>query len=225
MTNFAFGISEAEQKCLDEIPEDATQVERMTMIKECNTIGIGEGSVTQEVDPEITQAEDYVKDCEYRYETYEKVGENTYKKVFLDSLANSCIKLYQDEIWNYVGDDRFQKLGEKMLEITREHSLTLKMEALNPALAECDKFKYLSEIDDCKLALSTEFKFKELAPPDFSTSIYQEKIELLENENVQLKEELQKKDAVLMEQLRVIMDLANKLTSTVYEKLVSLFSF
>ncbi len=50
-------------------------------------------------------------------------------------------------------------------------------------------------------------------------------VQELKDEIVKLKEEVAKKDAVLMEQLRVIMDLANKLTSTVYEKFVSLFSF
>ncbi len=50
-----------------------------------------------------------------------------------------------------------------------------------------------------------------------------EEIELQEEEISKLKENLEKKDAVIMEQVNVIMDLANKIKATIFEKIIPFF--
>ncbi len=44
-----------------------------------------------------------------------------------------------------------------------------------------------------------------------------------EEEISKLKENLEKKDAVIMEQVNVIMDLANKIKATIFEKIIPFF--
>jgi len=77
-----------------------------------------------------------------------------------------------------------------------------------------------------------EFSVKQLDNPSnpnqavfFNNDETSEQINELKAEIESLKEELAKKDAVLMEQVKVIMDLANMITNTIYEQFFSLFTF
>jgi len=62
------------------------------------------------------------------------------------------------------------------------------------------------------------------AQPASPHDTFENYVESLSEENILLSQEIEKKDAVLMEQLKVIQDLASKLKNTIYESTLSNFS-
>ena len=214
-------ITESEQKCIDAIPEDATQIERLVAIRECQSKEISEGSYSgKQVPADIRQAEQDVNECLTRYETFKRVTEQEFE--FLGGrLTSVCIKLYNDELWNYRGDDRFEKLVEKYLEILYEDVSELIL--YHNALAECKKLETSREVVDCKEQIAQKFLYQKSKEPDFLTMIYQDRINLLEEENLKLEQELEKKHAVIMEQIKVISDLANMIKNAIYTQLSTIF--
>lgn len=74
-----------------------------------------------------------------------------------------------------------------------------------------------------------EFSVRQLDNPEHAPipSLQEQtnqKMEELENRIVELEEKLEKKDAILMEQLRVISDLANMIKNIVYNQIISFFN-
>jgi len=63
-----------------------------------------------------------------------------------------------------------------------------------------------------------------LEEPTSEQTILDDSVQSLQEENKMLREEIEKKDAVLMEQLRVIQDLASQLTNAIFEPTLNYFS-
>jgi len=63
-----------------------------------------------------------------------------------------------------------------------------------------------------------------LEEPTSEQTTFADSVQSLQEENKLLREEIEKKDAVLMEQLRVIQDLASQLTNAVFEPTLNYFS-
>jgi hypothetical protein len=55
--------------------------------------------------------------CETWYDHYQITDEKNFKILKPRQLADDCIILYNDEIWQYSGEDRFQKLLTYALEL------------------------------------------------------------------------------------------------------------
>jgi len=128
---------------------------------------------------------------QYRFLTDEQFAIQKHVQV-----VRECIMLYNDEIWKYDGDDRpyilldrLQELKDAMPDIPKPKPIQLTIELP----------KYEPSIID--VPHNTD-KVAEL----------EEKVQLLE-------EELDKKDAVIREQLKVIMDLFNKIRNVIFEPL------
>jgi len=139
--------------------------------------------------------------CEKWYEQYKILTENEFYRVQSSPLARDCVLLYEDPIWDYQGSDRINKLIEKYREY-KEMSMELG-----------EVIREESQIE------------AQLSSATLGEKLLQGRVTELEEKMAFLEEEIAKKDAILMEQVKVIMDLVNKLTSTVYEKFISLFHF
>ncbi|WP_246282071.1 plastocyanin [Nitrosopumilus ureiphilus] len=75
------------------------------------TITTNDVSVTK---PRINQ-------CSILYQSYKNIGKPQFLSKFQHvNYINTCIKLYQDPVWNYQGDDRIEKLNEKFLEFEQK---------------------------------------------------------------------------------------------------------
>ena len=104
--------------------------------------------------------------------------------------------LYHDEIWKYEGDDRPYKLMDRLQEL-KDAMPDIPEPA--PIAVNVDIPKYQPSIID--------------VPQN------QDRVAELEEKVRQLEEELDKKDAVIREQLNVIMDLFNKIRNVIFEPL------
>ncbi|AFS80280.1 blue (type1) copper domain-containing protein [Candidatus Nitrosopumilus koreensis AR1] len=61
-----------------------------------------------------------INQCSVLYQAYKNVGKLQFvAKYDYITYINTCIKLYQDPVWNYQGDDRVDKLNERFLELNQ----------------------------------------------------------------------------------------------------------
>lgn len=73
--------------------------------------------VSFEVQNEIKIKLQNLQKCQDWYLQYQYLDESKFKVQKNEQLADSCIVLYNDELWNYDGQDREQVLSEKLEEI------------------------------------------------------------------------------------------------------------
>ena len=65
----------------------------------------------------VTVTKPRVNQCSVLYQSYKNIGNAQFiSKYSHVNFINTCVKLYQDPIWKYQGDDRIEKLYEKFLE-------------------------------------------------------------------------------------------------------------
>ncbi len=107
-------------------------------------------------------------------------------------VVRDCILLYNDPIWSYDGKDRLNKLIDRLDEIKSELPTT-------PVLS-----------------------FEAFAVPQYEPSIIdvphdQDRVVELEEKVKILEEEIAKKDEVIREQIKVIMDLFNRIRNVIFE--------
>lgn len=61
-----------------------------------------------------------INQCSVLYQAYKNVGKTQFvAKYDHVTFINTCVKLYQDPVWNYQGDDRVDKLNERFLELNQ----------------------------------------------------------------------------------------------------------
>jgi len=137
-----------------------------------------------------------IQKCEDWYPTYRLLSEDQWKLQKNADQANDCMIVYNDYIWKYQGNDRTKILVERLLEL--KEGIT-KLESVEPSI----EFSLESNV------VSQDNRFGKIAE--------------LEAKVAELQEELRKKDQVLKEQIRVIMDLANMLRNVVLEPFLANF--
>ena len=109
-----------------------------------------------------------------------------------ENLAD-CLLLYNDAIWDYVGKDRAYQLVDRLEEIKTD----------SPPVPQPISILVEAPIE-------TETKIVDIAEePD--------KIRQLEKQIEQLETEIKRKDAVIQEQVKTIMDLFNRISKVFFE--------
>jgi len=87
---------------------------------------------------------------------------------------------------------------------------------------------YILEVQHAAIISTFEFvpvdKSSGVAPPTVETKPSASPLEQLVNENKELKKQLQDKDAVIMEQIKVIQNLASMIKQTIFEPILNYFS-
>jgi len=119
--------------------------------------------------------EDQLKECENFYEAYTTLDESVFNQRYLyHKTIGNCVMLYEDPIWETEGDDRYEKLSDRlatlvtMREVERiqdkSQIMFLDIESITELQIEgtylvefqgCSGPKYLS-LDDIVIASDTE---------------------------------------------------------------------
>lgn len=131
-----------------------------------------------------------IQRCEDWYPQYQFLNEEQFRIQKNADRVADCLRLYNDSIWNYDGDDRPFVLVDRLEELR----------TLPPTIAEPTLVA---------LAPGTSQILTEEQKTD--------KIHELEDRVQELEDELNKKDAVIQEQVKVIMDLANRIRNISYD--------
>ena len=139
-----------------------------------------------------------MQSCEDWHPQYQYLAENQFRIQKHAETVNDCILLYNDSIWNYVGEDRLEKLSERLDEIRTE----LPQE---PETREV--------ILDVKIP---QFESNIINENNSDEVDLEEKVRLLE-------EKIAQKDEIIREQVKVIMDLSNRIKNILFEPFDSFF--
>jgi hypothetical protein len=147
--------------------------------------------------------EDLIVFCDNNYEMYQLLGPEEFQKMFTDSMSiiytSKCIKLYNSPVWTYEGEDRVKVLNDWLAQTSYQGTPP-------------EQVQTTQTIEDEDTSSSLIDKLKE-------------RIESLEQQLVEKDEQIEKKDALLMEQLRVIQQLAASFTNTFFEPMSRYFGF
>lgn len=136
-----------------------------------------------------------IQNCEDWYPQYRYLTESQFRLQKSVEAVNDCILLYKDSLWNYTGEDRSEKLADRLAEIKSElpkdpetRHVTLDVNIPN---FESSIINSQQDVDESNL---------------------EEKVRLLE-------EELVKKDEIIKEQLKVILELVNRIKTVMFNSL------
>lgn len=137
-----------------------------------------------------------IQRCEDWFPQYQFLDEEQFRIQKNSDMVTDCIRLYKDSVWSYRGDDRPIVLIERLNEIRSLPTIT-------------DREPTLLTLSPVQSQILTE--------EQKTDRIYE-----LESRVQELEEQLDKKDAVLQEQMKVIMDLANRIRNISYD-MISFF--
>lgn len=108
--------------CEKKIASDDSMTEAVKTVKKrsCTTDirnKYAQNPVSFEVQNEIKIKLQNLQKCQDWYSQYQYLDESKFKVQKNEQLADSCIVLYNDELWDYDGQDREHILSEKLEEI------------------------------------------------------------------------------------------------------------
>lgn len=188
-------IRELIQECQDRVmaDENATYAEKTVANRNCET-DIANQYKNVEIDyqklAEKRINQNNMEKCEDWHPQYRYLTPDQFRLQKHEANVNDCITLYNDSIWDYEGEDRLEILSNRLLEIKSQAPEVRQVEL------DVNIPKLQSNI------LNT--------PQLTKVSDLEEKIKLLE-------EELIKKDEIINEQIKIIMELANRIKNVVFD--------
>ena len=198
-------IRELIQECQERVMADeyATEAEKTVAKRNCET-----DITNQYKNVEINYQElaeqrsnlNAMQNCEDWYPQYRYLTQEQFKLQKHEATVIDCITLYNDSIWEYVGEDRLEKLSDRLLEIKSE--IPEEPETRNVEI-DINIPKFESRVLDTQL--------------DGEETDLKERIRILE-------EELIKKDEIINEQIKVIMELANRIKNVMFSPFSSFFT-
>lgn len=197
-------IRELIQECHDKVMADefSTDAEKTVAKRNCETDITNQYKNVEINYQELAEKRANLKSmqkCEDWYPQYRYLTEEQFRLQKHEATVTDCFAVYNDSIWEYVGEDRLEKLSARLLEIKAE--LPKEPETRHVEL-DINIPKLQSNI------LTTQ--------QNSETTDLEEKIRILE-------EELIKKDAIINEQIKVIMELANRIKNVMFGPLGSFF--
>jgi len=198
-------IRELIQECQDRVMADeyATGAEKTVAKRNCET-DITNQYKNVEIDyqqsAENKASLSNMQKCDDWYPQYRYLTQDQFRIQKHEATVNDCITLYDDSIWKYVGEDRLDRLSARLLEIKAEA----------PEEPETRHVALNVNIPDLQSnILETQ--------QDTEETDLEEKIRILE-------EELIKKDKIINEQIKVIMELANRIKNVMFGMFSSFFT-
>ncbi len=198
-------IRELIQECQDKIMADeyTTEAEKTVAKRNCET-DITNQYKNVEIDYQKSaekRAElETIQKCEEWYPQYRYLTQDQFRLQKHAATVNDCITLYDDSIWKYVGEDRLERLSARLLEIKAEA----------PEEPETRHVALNVNIPDLQSnILETQ--------QDTEVTDLEEKIRILEDELI-------KKDKIINEQIKVIMELANRIKNVMFGTFGSFFT-
>ena len=190
-------IRELIQECQEKIMDDKTltDAEKTVEKRNCETEITNEYKNVENDHRELAEKRaklQNMQNCIDWHPQYTFLTESQFKLQKHEETVNNCIILYNDSIWEYVGEHRLEKLSERLDEIKDKLSETVQSE---PNDLEVDVEQLESNIVRTQQPITTN-------------SDLEQRIKFLE-------EEIKKKDAIINEQLKVIMDLVNRIRNVI----------
>ena len=134
-----------------------------------------------------------MQNCEDWYPQYQFLTEQQFRLQKNVESTSDCIMLYNDSVWQYIGEDRLEKLHNRLDEIKSE-------------LPQSHETRYLT----------LDVDISDSEPKTIDAQKGADKAADLEEKIRSLEEELSKKDEIIREQLKVIMDLANRIKNVMF---------
>ncbi len=197
----AQNISDEDAKIRDEIlacwievdaNEDFTVAEKTVAKRNCETVINNKYSKMNNNHYDLAEERDRVQvmqKCEDWYHSYKLLDEDQWRIQKHADQASDCLMIYNDDIWKYDGEDRLVVLSDMLIELKEEQN-----QRPTPVAT-----------------------FIEL--PSESSIIVQDtrlnKMVELEAKVAELQEQVRKKDAIIMEQIKVLTDLANMIRNVI----------
>ncbi len=196
--------TELEQQMIEEVrdckvkidaQDELSEAEKTVAKRHCETVVVIRYG---EIEDYYSQAElrnkiQNIQKCEDWRPQYPYLTEKQFAIQKNAEVVRDCIFLYNDPIWSYDGKDRLNKLIDRLDEIKSE------LPTQEPVLS-----------------------FEAFAVPQYEPSIIdvphnQDRVVELEEKVKILEEEIAKKDEVIREQIKVIMDLFNRIRNIIFE--------
>ena len=185
--------------CFKEVDsdDDLTVAEKTVAKRNCETSISNKYTKMNNDHHDLAEQRDRIQTlqkCEDWYPSYKLLDEDQWRIQKHTEQATVCIILYNDHIWDYSGDDRFTVLSDRLIELNEKQTTQQ-----NPIATSIN--------------LPSE--------SDIVTKNTHDEITSLKAKVEQLQDELRKKDQVIMEQVKVITDLANMIKKVLFGAFLS----
>ena len=182
---------------------DATEAEKTVAKRNCDT-EITNKYKNVEIDyqnlDEKRADERTIQNCEIWHPQYRYLTEKQFSLQKNEATVTDCIAMYEDPIWEYVGEDRLDKLTSRLVEIRVE----------TPEEPETRHVELDVNVPKPQSNILVNQEYADVTD-------LEEKIRILE-------EELIKKDEIINEQIKVIMELANRIKNVMFGPFSSFFT-
>ncbi len=193
------------QECQDKVMADeySTGAEKTVAKRNCETDITNQYKnveINYQQSAEKRAIENNLQKCEDWFPQYRYLTQDQFRLQKSEAIVNDCITLYDDSIWKYVGEDRLERLSARLLEIKAEAPVEPQTRhvALNVNIPDLQS----NILETQQVAEVTDLE---------------EKIRILE-------EELIKKDEIINEQIKVILELANRIKNVMFGTFSSFFT-
>jgi len=202
----AQNISDEDAKIREEIlacfaevyaDEDLTGAEKTVAKRNCETVINNKYSEMNNNHYDLAEERDriqVVEKCGDWYPSYKLLDESQWRVQKHTDHATDCLMIYNDDVWKYDGKNRVVVLSDRLLELKEEQN-----QRPNPVATSI-------ELPSTSNIIAQDTRFDKMAE--------------LEDKVAELEEQIRKKDAVLMEQMKVIIDLANMIRNVILNAFV-----
>jgi len=172
--------------------EDLTGAEKTVAKRNCETVINNKYSKMNNNHYDLAEERyriQVMQKCEDWYPSYKVLDESQWRIQKYADQATDCLMIYNDDVWKYEGENRFIVLSDRLLELKEEQK-----QRPSPVATSI-------ELPSTSNIVAQDTRLDKMAE--------------LEVKVAELQDEIRKKDAVIMEQIRVITDLANMIRNVI----------
>ena len=172
--------------------EDFTVAEKTVAKRSCESVINNKYSEMNNNHYDLAKERDRIQvmeKCEDWYPSYKLLDEDQWRIQKHADQASECLMIYNDDIWKYDGEDRLIVLSDMLIELKEEQN-----QRLTPVATSIELPSESSIIaQDTRLGKMVELEVKV----------------------AELQEQVRKKNAIIMEQIKVLTDLANMIRNVI----------
>jgi hypothetical protein len=197
----AQNISDEDAKIREEIlacwvevdaDEDLTGAEKTVAKRNCETVINNKYSKMNNNHYELAEERyriQVIQKCEDWYPSYKLLDESQWRIQKYTDQATDCLMIYNDDAWKYEGENRLIVLSDRLLELKEEQK-----QRPSPVATSI-------ELPSTSNIVAQDTRLDKMAE--------------LEVKVAELQEQVRKKDAIIMEQIKVLTDLANMIRNVI----------
>jgi len=172
--------------------EDLTIAEKTVAKRNCESVINNKYSKMNNNHYDLAEEKERIEvmqKCEDWYPSYKILDELQWRIQKHTDHASDCLMIYNDDVWKYDGENRLVVLSDMLIELKEEQN-----QRPSPVATS--------------IVLPSESS-------DIAQDTRSDKMEELEAKVVELQEQVRKKDAIIMEQIKVLTDLANMIRNVI----------